>query len=190
MPRRSASDVIHAAITDHRILKRPMSAMPDPGGVLAPWQAPAPAIADRNLGLAWFHLARQNNSGPAFGRAYNLLSNQSHAKDAEASATLGYMLLGSGHSQDSIPLFEAAVNYQPENAEYWLDLGVAQQTIGDRHAAVTAFSRSIALAPYSYRGYKALSDFYKDTHQGELAQQTLAQFLKLVPQSLTIRLLQ
>lgn len=190
MPRRDASDVIHAAITDHRILKRPISAMPDPGGVLAAWQPPSPQIADRNLGLAWFHVARRTNSGPAFERSYDILSKQTHTNDAEVSATLGYMLLGSGHSQQSLTMFKAAVNCQPDNSEYWLDLGVAQQAAGDTQGAITSLTRSMNLAPYSSRSYQALSNLYRTENQPALARQVLQEFLKLVPQSLTIRLLE
>jgi tetratricopeptide (TPR) repeat protein len=154
------------------------------------WQAPAPEIRERNTGLAWFHIARENNLAPEYQRAFAILSTQPHAKDPEVSAALGYMLLGSGHAKDSISLFQAAVDCQPYNSEYWLDLGVAQQTNGNAQHAISSLSRAIDLAPYDYRSYKALSDLYRRSNQAELADKVLARFLSLVPQSLTVRLMQ
>lgn len=191
MPRRQASDITHAAITDHRILKNPGINIPTAETrVLSAWQPPLPQFAERNLGLAYFHIARQNNSGSDFQHAFDILSKQPHQKDPEASAALGYMLLGTGHAQTAIPLFEASVQSEPDSSEYWLDLGVAQQTSGDNQGAIHAFSRSMELAPYDYRAYKALSDLYKGSSQPAQARQVLQRFLTLVPQSLTVRLLQ
>lgn len=192
MPQRPASDITHAAITDHRLLKRPgVVTVDDNGQVLAAWQPPAPEIVERNLGLAWFHVARQNNSGPDFERAFELLSKQPHRNnDPEVWAALGYMLLGTGRARDAVPLFKNAVDSQPYNSEYWLDIGVAQQTNGNIQEATRALSRAIELAPYDYRSYKALSDLYKRSNQPALAHQVLMQFLHFVPQSITVRLLQ
>ena len=191
MPQRAASDITHAAITDHRILRRPAAAKPaDTGQILAVWQPPVAQVAERSLGLAWFHVARQENSGNEFPRAFGLLSKQPHDRDAEVSAALGYMLLGTGHAKESIPLFQAAIDAEPYNSEYCLELGVAQQTNGDLQQAIRAYSRAIELAPYDYRSYKALSDLYKRSKQPESAQQVLGRFLGLVPQSLTVRLMQ
>jgi predicted CXXCH cytochrome family protein len=190
MPRRSVSDIAHAAVTDHRILRRPATQTPMPAKqLLAVWHAPQPEIADRNLGLAYFHLARQNSSGADYRRAYDLLSKQPHAKDPEVAAAIGYMLLGTGNAKGAISEFETATNCRAENSEYWLDLGVAQQTMGDIHGAIQSFSRSTQLAPYDYRAYKALSDLYRRIQEPAQGQGVLQQFLSLVPQSLTVRLL-
>jgi predicted CXXCH cytochrome family protein len=191
MPRRNASDITHAAITDHRILKNPAAGAPSPQGrILSAWQPPPPQLSERNLGLAYFHIARQNNSGPNFQRAFDILSKQPQQNDPEVSAAVGYMLLGAGQAESAISCFQAGVDGQPGSAEYWLDLGVAQQTSGNAPGAIRAFSRSIELAPYDYRAYEALSDFYKSAHQPIQASQILQRFLDLVPQSLTVRLLQ
>ena len=93
------------------------------------------------------------------------------------------MLLGSGHSQQSVPLFAAAVKCQPDNSEYWLDLGVAQQAAGQTQDAITSLTRSLTLSPYSSRPYQALSSLYKTQNHPELARQVLQQFLNLVPKA-------
>ncbi len=190
MPRRAATDVIHAAITDHRILKRPMPAMSQGKGlVLGPWQPPPPELARRNLGLAYFRIARQDNSVSEFQRAYALLSTDLSNTDPEVVGVLGYLNLGAGRNDAAIQLFRTATRLSPERAEYWLDLAVAQQAVGKQDEAILALNRSIDLDPYDYRPYEALAQLY-GASQPQLARQTLDRFLTLVPQSLTIRLLQ
>ena len=189
MPKLSASDITHAAVTDHRILKHPEPVDSSvKGRVLTAWQAPPPSLAQRNLGLAYFHVARQNNSGPDYQRAFECLSAVPHSHDAEVSAALGYMLLGSGNASAAIPLFKSAIDSQPDDSEYWLDLGVAQQTAGQIQEATSSFSRCIYLSPYNYRPYKALSDLYRAAGEDAQSRETLRRFLALVPQSLTLRL--
>jgi tetratricopeptide (TPR) repeat protein len=190
MPKRSASDIIHAAITDHRILKRPVPPLPDSTGlVLGAWQPPPADLARRNLGLAYFHIARQSNSVPEFQRAFTLLSTNVTPSDPEVLAVLGYLALGTGHSDSAIQQFQSATRAQPDRAEYWLDLGVAQQAAGRKNEAILALNRSIELDPYDYRSYQALAQLY-GPKQPDLARQTLDRFLTLVPQSLTIRLVE
>jgi tetratricopeptide (TPR) repeat protein len=190
MPRRPATDVIHAAITDHRILKRPLAAMPAREGlVLTAWQPPPAELARRNLGLACFRVARQTNSPGQFQRAYTLLSPELGDNDPEVSAVLGYLSLGAGRSDAAIGLFEAATHSASGHAEYWLDLGVAEQSAAHVDQAAEAFNKAIELDPYDYRPYQALAELYR-SKKPALARQTLARFLELVPQSLTIRLLE
>jgi tetratricopeptide (TPR) repeat protein len=188
MPQRTAVDIGHAAVTDHRILKRPAQQISSLAAqVLSVWHAPRAEIAERNLGLAFFHLARRNNSGVDYQRAYNILSKQPHQKDPEVATALGYMLLGTGNPKASVSLFEQAANCQSSSSESWLDLGVAQQTTGDIQSAISSFSHSMELAPYDYRPYKALADLYSATHQPQKSHEVLRRFVELVPQSIVIR---
>jgi hypothetical protein len=189
MPKRAASDVVHAAVTDHRILKRPVPPMPNIKGlVLGPWQPPPPDLARRNQGLAYFRVARQDNSISEYQRAYTLLSTDLGANDPEVSAVLGYIALGASHNESAVQLFQSATRALPDRAEYWLDLGVAQEAAGSKNEAILALNRSIDLDTYDYRPYQALAQLY-GSKQPDLARQTLDRFLTLVPQSLTIRLL-
>ncbi len=189
MPRLSATDVAHAAVTDHRILKRPEPVTRAAAGrLLAAWQ-PVPAeIAQRNLGLAYFHIARQDKSGPEFHQAFNILSREPQAPDAEVSAALGYMLLGTNRGKQAIAFFQAATEAKPGDSEYWLDLGVAQQAAADYPSAISDFSRAIQLDAFNYRPYKALSDLYETLGRHEQSVHVIREYLTLVPQSLTLRL--
>jgi predicted CXXCH cytochrome family protein len=189
MPRLKASDIAHAAITDHRLLKRPKQEAASGPVHMVAWHNPAPVLANRNLGLAYFHVAKQKQSGRDFERAYDLLSHLSRVdRDAPVQAALGYMLLGSGHATQAVARFEAATQSDPVSAEYWLDLGVAQNADGDTASAISSLRKSIQDNPYDYRPYEALSRLYAGRNQAALSRSVLDEFLKLVPQSLTIRL--
>lgn len=188
MPSRRAVDVSHAAVTDHRITRRPNPVQARPTDSIAAWYDPEPELRNRNLGLAFFNVARKRQSGTDFQQSFLLLSKlpQAH-KDAAVDAAEGYLLLGSGHAQAALPYFERAVASHPESGEYWLDLGVARESAGDTEAAVEAFRRSIADDAYDYRAYKALSDLYKRTSRLNQAQAVTKEFLGLVPQSILMR---
>ncbi len=190
MPSRRAVDVSHAAVTDHRIARRPGSmAEAKTGKFVAVWHDPKPDFAERNLGLAFFNTARQQQSAEDFQHAFNLLSKLPASQDdADVSAAKGYMLLGSGHTHEAIECFERSVRYSPEKAEYWLDLGVAEDSAGDVIAAVQAFRRSIESDSYDYRAYRALAALYRRTNRNEQAQSVIEEFLRVVPQSILMRL--
>ncbi len=190
MPKRQAVDVAHAAITDHRIAKRPKSLVnANAGTFLVAWHDPKAEFAQRDLGLAFFNTARQYRSTNDFQRALNFLSKLPTAQDdAEVSAAKGYILLGSGKTRDALECFERCVRASPKSAEFWLDLGVAEDASGNVPAAIDSFRRSIENAPYDYRPYKALASLYERANQREQNQSVVNEFLKLVPQSILMRL--
>ncbi len=113
MPRRQASDVTHAAVTDHRIAKRP-GELGNPNAassLVVAWHDPRPELVDRNLGLAYFNAARQGNSAQDFQRAYEILARlPDKDKDASVDAALGYMLLGTGQQAAAVRYFARAVD--------------------------------------------------------------------------------
>lgn len=190
MPRRNAADIAHATITEHRIVRWPTSLLNvSEKPRLGPWHDPPPEFATRNLGLAYFNVAREKRSAAYFEHSYELLSSLAPSqKDHAVSAAQGYMLLGSGQARDAVPFFERATELAPERAEYWLDLGVAQSASGDAGAAIQSLRRSIHLDPYDYRPYRSLANLYAKTGQREQSQAVVSEFLRLVPQSLTMRI--
>lgn len=189
MPRLRASDIAHAAITDHRLLKRPHEAPHEGAAKMVAWQEPPAAFVRRNLGLAYFHVAKEKQSGPDFERAYDLLSHLANTtQDAPVQAALGYMLLGTGHASQAVNFFQRAARTDPASAEYWLDLGVAQNAAGDSASAIQSLRRSMQDDAYDYRSYEALSRIYASNRQFAQSRSVLNEFLHLVPQSLTIRL--
>lgn len=185
MPKRAATDIAHAAITDHLIAAHPSQTKASfPARELTVWHEPAPSIVERDFGLANFYVAKRDGSSREFQTAFRLLAS---AHDDEAEAASGYILLAAGKTEAAIACFKAALS-KLNNSEYWLDLGVAQQANGNLAEATTAFQRSIALAPWDYRPYEALVRLYDGAGQLQEARQTRESFIRLVPQSILMRL--
>lgn len=190
MPRRQAVDVSHAAITDHRIMKG-LSDIYDGNWqkTLVAWHDPDPKLAARDLGLAYFNVGKREGSARDFEKAFQELSSVPAAdRDTAVFAALGYMLLGTGGAEAAVQFFQRATGAQPSSAEYWLDMGVAQNAAGDPAAAIESFRRSIQQNPYDYRPYQALSDLYKSQKQPDQSRAAIDSFLRLVPQSISLRL--
>lgn len=190
MPRRKAADIAHASVTDHRIIRWPASLQDiSDNPVLGPWHDPPPEFAIRNLGLAYFNVAREKRSAPYFERSYRLLSSlPSSQKDDAVSAAEGYMLLASGQALEAVLFFKRAAQQDPGRAERWLDLGIAQNNSGTVADAINSLRQSIALEPYDYRPYKALANVYRKTGRPQQSQAVIDEFLRLMPQSLIMRI--
>ena len=192
MPRRPASDVAHAAITDHRIARIPAQAIPSASGAnsLVEWHPAEAPFATRNLGLAYFALAQKEHSNFALQRAFTLLSQSSAGSDPAVAAAMGYMLLEGNNAKGAVTGFEKATAAEPESLDYWLDLGVAKNASGDTSGAIAALEKAIAIDAYDYRPYKALEGIYDAMNQPEQSLRIARRFLKLVPESQTMRLSQ
>lgn len=194
MPKIRATDISHAAITDHRILKRPGTApFVQPGKTavdVVPWRPPDPTLLQRDLGLAFFNLARSGSLVEGgYPEAFRLLTSAPSATDdGVVAAAQGYMLLGSGHIQTAIEYFQRAVSADEQSAEYWLDLGVAEQAQGDIAGAQNSFRESIRRNPTDYRAYEALAALLQKNGMPQSAAETVQQFLQVYPQSILMRL--
>ena len=107
MPQRAPTDVAHAALTDHRILARPVITSPSP--LEAPqeiqsWHEPPPEFRERDLGLAYFEAA-------VYDRAENILDGlpvSQRNEDAAVVAALGEINLSRGRAVEAVPLFRRA----------------------------------------------------------------------------------
>jgi len=192
MPSRQAIDISHAAVTDHRITRRPARIVDaQTARFIGVWHDPKPEFVERNLGLAYFNTAKQRQSGADFEQAFRLLSKLPAAqKDTAVWAAQGYMLLGTGHAPAAVECFERCVRDNPERAEYWLDLGVAQDAAGKGSEAIQAFRQSIKDDPYDYRAYRALAKLYQRLHEPGRSEAVVKEFQRLVSQSIGMRLLQ
>lgn len=190
MPRRPATDIAHAAITDHRISARFLDeGNPKTTPSLTAWQEPAPLFVRRDLGLAHFLTAKRQSSAAALRTAYDLLRElpPGQADDA-VEAARGYILLAAGNVTAAVDCFRQATERKPDNPEYWLDLGVADEAGQKPEDAATAFKRSIDLAPWDYRSYEALARLYDTAGRPREAHRLRESFLESVPESIIMRL--
>lgn len=190
MPKRKAADIAHAAVTDHQIVREPMVPSPRTEDVhLVPWHEPEASLVQRNRALAEFYAAKHEHSAAGLRVAGDLFEwlPVSDSDDA-VQAAKGYVLLAGGKADQAVAQLQLAVHNRPQNGEYWLDLGVAEESAGNAEDAIAAFRRMISLAPWDYRAYEALAHLYKSQGRAEQARKTEEEFLTVVPQSIPLRL--
>ncbi|MGA3205493.1 MAG: tetratricopeptide repeat protein, partial [Bryobacteraceae bacterium] len=155
-------------------------------GELTAWREPAPALAARNLGLALFQTGGSARNGDAVYRSYQILARLPQ-RDPTVLATLGSILLQQNHPDVAVTLYKQATTAEPRNARYAYILGVALNANGDRQAAIAELRRSIELDPSVPDAYRKLSEIYDQLRQYVLAKQVLAEYLKFMPQNITLR---
>ncbi len=90
-------------------------------------------------------------------KAANLL--MTNIEQAEWHNNMGFALLGTGDTVDSLKHFNRSVVLAPDNAGFWANLGSAYGMIGEYKESVKAFKRGIAISPelISLRVYLSMS---------------------------------
>jgi Tfp pilus assembly protein PilF len=128
MPRLSASDVAHVAVTDHRILRdarheppppeQPTTASDSPLVPVHPDGIP-PTELRRDLGLALY--------------------------DAASGVPAG--AVRSGLSRTAVPVLQEATQAAPDDVAAWEALGYVLRTVNQHDEALAAYEKALALAP-------------------------------------------
>jgi tetratricopeptide (TPR) repeat protein len=193
MPARAATDVAHAAITDHRILPRP-EAEPDrtaPRDVPVAWREPAPEFRQRDQAIADLTVASDERSAPLARQALRLLLTLPNpvAQDPDVLSALGSMMLQQKMPRQALNYFQEAAREQPRNANEIMNAGIASEYAGDIGAAISSFERAIDLDPSLQRAYFELARLYESNGQEGASIQTVRRYLKLFPESIDGRLL-
>jgi Flp pilus assembly protein TadD len=129
MPR-TGSKIVHDAITDHRIRRRPDGT--------ARASAPPRRLLPGEVPLVPFHRDLVDPSAPGVSRDLGL-----------ALCELGqkYPALGRPFGQRALPLLEAAVQAAPEDVPAWEDLGFTWWRLGHKEDALAALETALAKAP-------------------------------------------
>lgn len=188
MPRTRPSNIAHAAITSHRLLlpsSKPASSAKPKATDLSAWREPAPALAARNLGLALFQIGSSSKNADDVYRSYQILSHLPQ-RDPDVLATLGSILLQQNPDM-AVKLYTQATSEEPRNARFAYILGVALIANGDRQAAIAELRHSIKLDPSAPDAYRKLADIYDQMRLYPLSKQVLADYLKFMPQNITLR---
>jgi hypothetical protein len=193
MPRLQATNVAHSAITDHSIPRLPRAPLPesnDAGPRLIAWREPDPALARRDLGLAYFDLGATTHAVSDVEQAYQILSQlpERDRQDAVVSADLGSILFQQGHGRLAIQMFTNASAQEPLNARYAYCLGTAFAAAGKIGEAVREFQRSIQLDPSQPDAYLELSRLYRKNGREADSRNTLREYLRFMPQNIQLRL--
>jgi predicted CXXCH cytochrome family protein len=192
MPRIRADNVVHSAVTDHSIPRKPGVRQPEEGGniELKAWREPDPLLVRRDLGLAHFDLAANERSSSDLRQAYQILSQLPPSErqgDPVVEADLGSVLLAEGQTDLAIRLFTHASLQDPSNARYRYCLGAALERAGKMGEAVKELRKSIALDPSRPDAYLDLAHFYEKVGDEAESRQVIQDYLRFMPQNIGLR---
>jgi serine/threonine protein kinase/tetratricopeptide (TPR) repeat protein len=100
---------------------------------------------------------------------------------APVSNTLGIIFTGTGKPAKAIPLFEAALQNDPSNAEAYRGLAKAYEALGILASAERTYHRSIELRPDYWGGYNDLGVFYYKNNRYDDAITAFKKVIALTP---------
>ena len=193
MPRLAPKDIIHAAITDHRIVRRPgadrNNAEPGEETLVAPREPPV-RFRKRDLGLAELELGSRRGlptMREAGIRLLEALPEEEKNADAAVLSALAAAKLSQGMVAEGVALSRAAAARQPANALYAFYLAIALAKSNDPAGAEQQLSRALELDPSLQQPYIELCSMY--ARQGRLRDvaATIDRYLKWNPQSISFR---
>jgi len=206
MPRRPVTDGAHTVFTDHHIARRSAGVPPAlapvqshdekegrangtpalPGELVA-WHDPPPALAERNLGLAEVRVGDRLESPALVNQGFQLLLDcwPDFPQDAAVLTEIGRALLAAGHGAEAVPVFEQAIQIEPDVAVHYLQVGLAWETAHDSKKAVENFEKALQLDPLLEQPYRKLAEIYSEAGDTAMARQTYERYLKAFPQNLT-----
>ncbi|MDR2952653.1 MAG: tetratricopeptide repeat protein [Treponema sp.] len=83
----------------------------------------------------------------------------------------GIALTEANRPYEAIPLFQKALDMEPENPLLWLNLGIAQQKTGDYNEAIESFHRAIVIEEDLAEAWLSMGLIYYETEEFELAEE-------------------
>ncbi len=192
MPKSATTDIPHAAITDHRILRRPAP----PTGLGDPlrlqiWREPAPELHARDLGLAEIfigfskHLQAVGEDGVTLLQS---LPEQQIAGDAEVLSDLEGLAMQSNELSTALAIGKRVTELRPDSAKAALNYALVLKQAGDVAEAEHHLKRAIELDPSLKQAYSELAMLYSAQQKKNEMLETLDRYLKFNPQDILFRL--
>jgi hypothetical protein len=173
MTKRPAQDGSHTVFTDHRIASRPQHEAPTaPQYDLVPWRDPGPALARRNLALAYVEAGVAGRSPAQIVRGYRMLTEieKSAPDDIAVLRAIGRALLLGKQPVEASRAFERVLALTPADATSQEDAGVACLEAGKLENAVAHLEHAVALDPLLLSAATALETAYRRQGRAEQAE--------------------
>jgi predicted CXXCH cytochrome family protein len=197
MPSVPATNVTHAALTDHRILRRPseraghLAATKDAAPSIVPWREPPSEFRDRDLGLAEL-LAALSKNQPSLtedgGRLLEALPKPQRDRDFDVLSALEGLSLQRGDLATAVQLGQRTVELRPQSAKAAMNFGIVLQRSGDGVEAERQFKRAIALDISLKPAYQRLAMLDGSEGRTQEMLDIIDRFLKWNPQDILFRL--
>ena len=176
MPRLSANNVAHAALTDHEILRKPRKQSGRPGARrLTAWREPPAGLRERNFGLASIEMGERYQYGSAMKEGLALLTaaQKRFPEDTEVMSAMARVRYGERRFADSVALLEAAIAREPDRADHHLYLGSAYAALGMTSEAIKRSERAIELDPGREDAYRNLAALFDAMNRPERAKEVI-----------------
>ncbi len=176
MPRLSANNVAHAALTDHEILRNPRKKSGGPvARRLTAWGEPPAGLRERNFGLASIEMGERYQYGSAMREGLLLLTavQEEFPEDTEVMSAMARAHYGERRFTDSVAFLEAAIAREPDRAEHHLYLGSAYLALGRTSEAIDRFERAIELDPGREDAYLNLTALFNAINRTERAREVI-----------------
>jgi tetratricopeptide (TPR) repeat protein len=170
MPRRGTRDIAHTAMTDHRIPRSETTGAPDAtaaalaargaeaGPVVrfrsGPLRGPSGAEADRDLGIALFHAARdrwQHGGATELARRASVLIDSAldaRPDDVPALEARAHLLWMRGRTAEARDAFRVGLALAPDDERLLEGAAALAGATGRRDEAVALLHRAVAINPY------------------------------------------
>ena len=188
MPKKPARDGSHTPFTDHRIQRGPADRVKEAmQPALRAWRPAAdPAVAKRNLGLAYVMTGERDGAAAPLNRGYQLLAEvfPNFPKDAGVLASLGMVLFLKDRHADAGKLLRAAIAERPTDSSLREKLAVILKASGDPAGARLALEKAVALDPSRETAYHLLAELERDPAKRRAV---LERYLRFNPKSLIAR---
>jgi tetratricopeptide (TPR) repeat protein len=149
MPAMPGLSIGHTTLTDHRILRKPLTAGPPQRPATRLIQFGAKQADTRGLGLAYAELAARDNQPFYASEARRLLTEAlpSCAKDAEVLTRLAYLHQTKGETEQAAALYEKALQNDPHKTVAQVNLGVLYAQRGRIDRAIELWRNALASNP-------------------------------------------
>ncbi len=197
MPKSPTTDIPHAAVTDHRLRRRPLTDVERSGNptsdaqTVVAWREPAQAIRERNLSLAEVvigYTKKLPDIGQKGFAGLDALPRAVQDSDPIVVSDLEGLAMQQDNFAEALRLGKRSIELQPASAKAAMNYGLVLKQAGELAEAEHQLTRAVGLDPSLKQAYIELATLYASQREMKNVSDTIERFLKWNPQDVMFRL--